>query len=68
MDGCLVAERRLLDAAEAAEYLGLSETALRSKVQRREIPFVRVGKRQLRFDIRQLERWIEERTIGDGSA
>lgn len=55
--------RRLVDAAEAAAYLGLTEVALRSKVQRREVPFVRVSKRQLRFDVRQLDEWIAERTV-----
>lgn len=55
--------RRLLDAADAANYLGTTEIALRTKVQRREIPFVRVGKRSIRFDVRQLDRWIDEHTV-----
>lgn len=55
--------RRLLTAAEAAEYLNTTETALRKRVQRREVPFVRTGKRGLRFDQVQLDAWIDERTV-----
>lgn len=54
---------RLLDVAAAAEYLSTTEAALKKKVTRREIPFVRVGKRAIRFDVRQLDDWIDEHTV-----
>lgn len=54
---------RLLDVATAATYLGLSEPALRTMIQRRQIPFVRVGARGIRFDRRQLDRWIDDNTV-----
>lgn len=54
--------RRLLDVPAAAEYLGTTPDALRKLVQRRQIPFMRQGKRTLRFDIRQLDAWIADRT------
>lgn len=50
---------RLLDTAGAAEYLGESESKVRGWVERRQIPFMKVG-RSLRFDVRQLDRWIEQ--------
>lgn len=49
---------RLVDQAGAAEYLGLTEDQVRGLKYRRAIPFVKVG-RSLRFDLRDLERWIE---------
>lgn len=54
--------RRLLTAAEAAEYLGRTEGAVRQLVYRREIPFVKQG-RVLRFDVRELDRWIDDHTV-----
>jgi len=54
-----------MTVAEAAAYLGLTESALRAMVQRRQVPFVRTGKRQVRFDVVRLDRWIEERTVDE---
>lgn len=50
---------RLLDTDAAAEYLGYTPKQLRSLVERRQVPFMKVG-RALRFDIRRLDRWIEQ--------
>lgn len=50
---------RLLDTNAAADYLGYTPTQLRNLVQRRQVPFMKVGK-SLRFDIRRLDRWIEQ--------
>lgn len=50
---------RLLDLPGAAEYLGETESKIRGYVERRQIPFMKIG-RTLRFDIRQLDRWIEK--------
>lgn len=54
---------RLVDQAGAAEYLGTTERHIRELKYRREIPFVKVG-RSLRFDLRDLERWIEANKTG----
>lgn len=50
--------RRLLDQAGAAEYLGLTQDQVRALKYRRVLPFVKVG-RSLRFDVRDLDRFIE---------
>lgn len=50
---------RLLDTNDAADYLGYTPAQLRNLVQRRQVPFMKVGK-ALRFDIRRLDRWIEQ--------
>lgn len=55
---------RLLNAAQAAEYIGRSEHAIRQMVHRRQIPFNKVpGSSVLRFDVRQLDRWIDQHTV-----
>jgi len=50
--------RRLVDSATAAEYLGITARHLRDLTYRRELAFVKVGG-SLRFDLRDLERFIE---------
>lgn len=57
---------RLLDRAGAAEYLGLTEHQIRGLVFRRQIPFMKLG-RSVKFDIRHLDRWIEQKTIAEAS-
>jgi excisionase family DNA binding protein len=54
--------RRLLNMTEAAEYLGLSKLTLYEWVSQRKIEYVKVG-RLVKFDGRQLDRWIKKQTI-----
>lgn len=46
----------------AAVYLGISEIALRRRVNRRSIPFIKDGKR-LKFDAKALDTYMAERAI-----
>ena len=54
--------RRLLTVRETAQYLGLDVDTVYRKARLREVPCVKVG-RALRFDVKALERFIEEHTI-----
>lgn len=54
--------RRLLNVREAAQYLGLEVDTVYKKARLREVPSVKVG-RALRFDMKALERFIEQHTI-----
>ena len=50
-------ERRLLTVKEAAVYLGTTPATLYSKIWRREIPFIKLG-RAVRLDLHDLETLI----------
>ena len=54
--------RRLLNVREAAQYLGLEVDTIYKKSRLREVPCVKVG-RALRFDVKALERYIEQHSI-----
>ena len=54
--------KRLLTAEEAAGYLGLKVDTVYRKARLRELPSVKVG-RALRFDLKALERFVEQHTI-----
>ena len=49
--------QKLLNVAEAAEYLGTTTKTLYSKASRREIPTVKIG-RSLRFRLGDLEQIV----------
>ena len=51
--------RRLLNVKETARYLGLEVDTVYKKARLRELPHVKVG-RALRFDVKALERYIEQ--------
>lgn len=53
--------KRLLNVREAAQYLGLQVDTVYKKSRLRELPSVKVG-RALRFDVRALERLVEQHT------
>lgn len=54
--------RRLLKPEEAAQFRGLQVDTVYKKARLRELPSVKVG-RSLRFDVKALQRFIEEHTI-----
>ena len=54
--------RRLLNVRETALYLGLEVDTIYKKARLRELPCVKVG-RALRFDLKALERFVEQHTI-----
>jgi excisionase family DNA binding protein len=54
--------RRLLNVREAAQFLGLEVDTVYKKSRLRELPCVKVG-RALRFDLKALERFVEQHTI-----
>lgn len=54
--------KRLLNPEEAAAYLGLKVDTVYKKARLRELPSVKVG-RALRFDVKALERFVEQHTI-----
>jgi excisionase family DNA binding protein len=56
------AEIRLMNIREAAHYLGTTPATLYTKIWRREIPFIKIG-RSVRFDIRDLELLIEQSRV-----
>jgi len=53
--------KRWMTVKELSKYLSLSERKIRQMVKDREIPFVRVGKKLIRFDRLAVDRWLEER-------
>jgi excisionase family DNA binding protein len=55
-------EVRLLNVKEAARFLGTTDKTLYSKIWRREIPFVKIG-RSVRFDVKDLEALIERSRV-----
>jgi excisionase family DNA binding protein len=55
-------KKRLFDISDAAEYLGLTEEALRTKVAGAQIPHVVIDRRY-RFDRQDLDRWIDEHRV-----
>lgn len=55
------------DVAGAAAYLNTTPRHIRGLVQRREIPFARLG-RLLRFDTRELDAWIPRVPPGGDAA
>lgn len=52
-------ESSYLTVAQVAAWLGLSEAAVRHRVQRKSMPFRRVGS-SLRFDPVEIEAWTRE--------
>jgi len=52
----------VMTTKQAAEFLQLRESRIKTAIFRREIPFSKVGK-LVRFRRSDLEKWLEERTV-----
>lgn len=59
LSGSTGVNKRVFTLADASEYTGLSEDAIRHKVAAGKMPTVNID-RKLRFDRRDLDRWIDE--------
>ncbi len=55
-------QKRLLTVKEASEYLGIKVNTLYSWVSQKKIDYVKMG-RLTKFDIRVLDKYIENNTI-----
>ena len=56
----------LIKQSEAASYLGLSEATLeRDRWRGGDIPYIKVGPRAIRYDLEQLNKYIEHNTVSN---
>ena len=53
----------LLDVNELADYLSLTPQAVRHMVYRRQIPFIRLGSKRLRFDLAEIDAWLAHQRV-----
>ena len=57
-------KHRLVKQDKAANYLGLSEATMeRDRWRGGDIPFVRIGPRAIRYDLKQLDDYIDRNTV-----
>ena len=54
---------RYLNYKRAAEYLDMPEGTLRSMVSHGKIPHSRLGPRTVRFDVLELDKWLDGRKV-----
>ena len=54
--------KRLLSVRETARYIGRTEVAVREMTWNGKLPYIRADRR-IMFDIRDLDRWIEQNRI-----
>ena len=56
--------KKLVGQKEAADYLDLSEATLeRDRWRGGDIPYIRVGPRAIRYDLNQLDTYLESKTV-----
>ena len=56
--------KRLVGQKEAADYLDLSEATLeRDRWRGGDIPYIKVGPRAIRYDLNQLDDYLETKTV-----
>lgn len=53
----------LMTVDEVAAYLGMSANAVRQMVYRRQLPFIRLGERRLRFDAAAINEWLDAQRV-----
>jgi excisionase family DNA binding protein len=56
--------KRLVGQKEAAEYLNLSEATMeRDRWRKGDIPYIKIGPRAIRYDLEQLNEYIDLNTV-----
>ncbi|MFC1682888.1 helix-turn-helix transcriptional regulator [Candidatus Zixiibacteriota bacterium] len=59
----LTIQKRLVTIKELSEYIGYSPTTIRRFIAKRQIPFIYGPGGSYRFDVRRINRWIEEYSV-----
>mgnify|MGYP006451257077 FL=1 len=60
--------KRLVRQKKAAEYLNLSEATMeRDRWRGGDIPYIRIGPRAIRYDLEQLDDYIDLNTVKNES-
>ena len=54
----------LLKAEELADLLGVKVATIRAWTRERRIPFIRVGKKLIRFSLPEINDWLRRSTTG----
>ncbi len=54
-------EKRYLNIDETSEYLGTPVPTLYTWVSLRKIPHLKISRRCLKFDIKELEQWLDKK-------
>jgi excisionase family DNA binding protein len=57
-----------MNAAEAAEFLGISRLTIYHWTSEKRIPFVRISARCIRFRLCDLEAWVSANTVSSQDA
>jgi len=52
-------EPRLLTAKQVSIYLGFPLSTIYTMVEKKQIPFKRFGKKAIRFDLRDIDKWVD---------
>jgi len=53
---------KLWDVRQVAEYLGMARLTIYHLLSQKRLPCVRISARCVRFDPKQIEEWVAERT------
>ena len=60
--------KRLVGQKEAAQYLNLSEATMeRDRWRGGNIPYIRIGPRAIKYDLEQLDEYIDRNTVKNAS-
>ena len=60
--GQLAIERRLIDINELSQWIGVCVNTIYGYVSQRKIPFVKVCG-AVRFDVKEIEKWLESQKV-----
>jgi len=54
---------RLLTVEQVADYLSMTPAAVRHMVYRRQLPFIRLGAKRIRFDVAEIDAWLARQRV-----
>ena len=56
---------QLLTYEQTSMWLGLSKSALTKYVHRKQIPYLKLGNKTVRFKVGDVHEWIQSKKIGE---
>lgn len=56
-------DKKIVDADELYELYGFSKSTQAKMRMKREIPFIKIGGRYVRYEIKAIESWLENNRV-----
>ena len=63
LGGFMDTQKKYMNLRELSLYLGVSRISIYRMIRRRKLPFISLSKRMLRFNVQEIDKWMNKNEV-----